>query len=122
MLETNMKKLFESNRQLNSAVALDAKIAFHDALYIQYEQFWLDDNYRQYLETTIVSEKLLRMGIQKAVLQNSYEMPDGAQNFTVELRVANRQFDWPEISMAFDKSNKHSTFTKVIMPKELLIL
>ena len=39
----------------------DAKIFFHDAPYIQYEQFRLNDNFRQYLETIMTSKKVLRI-------------------------------------------------------------
>lgn len=57
----------------------------------------------------MVSEKLLRMSIQKTPPQKSCEMSVGTQNFTVEFTAANRQFDWLEILMVFDKSNKNST-------------
>ena len=58
MLETDMNKLFESNKQLNTIADPNAKITFRDAPSIQYEQIRLNDYLRQYLETIMASEKL----------------------------------------------------------------
>ena len=55
-----MKGLFESKEVLATNSALpspDAKIVFTKAPFIQYEQLLLDKNFRQYLETIMVSEK-----------------------------------------------------------------
>ena len=49
----------------------DAKIIFTKAPSIQYEQLLLDKNFRQYLETIMVSEKILRMGAQKTPIQKT---------------------------------------------------
>ena len=38
-LETDLNKLFESNKQVNTITAPNAQIIWHDAPYIQYEQF-----------------------------------------------------------------------------------
>ena len=67
-LEKNMKRLIESKKVLAANSALpcpDAKIIFRKAPFIQYEQLLLDKNFRQYLETIMVSKKILRMGAQK---------------------------------------------------------
>ena len=67
-LEKNMKRLIESKKVLAANSALpspDAKIIFRKALFIQYEQLLLDENFRQYLETIMASKKILRMGAQK---------------------------------------------------------
>ena len=53
-----MNKLFESKKlmALNSAIpATDAQNVFTKAPFIQYEQILLDTNFRQYLETIMVS-------------------------------------------------------------------
>ena len=74
-LEANMNKLFESKKLLAAGVAMfsaDVQIIFTKAPFIQYEQVLLDKNFRQYLETIMVSKKILRMGAQKAPLQNTY--------------------------------------------------
>ena len=55
-----MKKLFESRKFYATSTALpapDAQIIFTKAPYIQYEQIVLDKNFRQYLETIMVSKK-----------------------------------------------------------------
>ena len=60
-----MKKLFESRKVLTSGSAFptpDVKIIFTKASFIHYEQILLDKNFRQYLETIMVSKKILRMG------------------------------------------------------------
>ena len=56
-----MNKLFESKKLLAAGVALpsaDAQIIFTKAPFIQYEQMLLDKNFRQYLETIMVSKKI----------------------------------------------------------------
>ena len=67
-LATEIKKLFESRKVLVSTAAIpnpDAKIIFTKVPFIQYEQILLDKNFRKYLETIMISEKILRMGAQK---------------------------------------------------------
>ena len=58
-LETEMKKLFESKKKVTTIPAPDVKIIFTRLPFIQYEQFLLDKNLRQYLQT-IISEKNLK--------------------------------------------------------------
>ena len=69
-----MDKLFESRKVLAAGVAIpsaDAQIIFTKAPFIQYEQILLDQNFRQHLETIIVSKKILRMGAQKIPLRKT---------------------------------------------------
>ena len=69
-----MKKLFESSKFLGAATAIpvpDAKIIFTKAPFIQYKQTLMVKNFRQYLETTMVSKKILRMGAQKTTIQKT---------------------------------------------------
>ena len=47
------------------------------------------------------------MGVQKTPYQKTYELQVGFQNFTVDFQGANRQFDWIEISLVYDESDKH---------------
>ena len=47
----------------------DAKINFTKTLFIQYKQFLLDKNFRHYIETIMISKKILRIGVQKTPLQ-----------------------------------------------------
>ena len=41
-------------------------------------------------------------------LQQSQELAVGLQSFTIDFVAANRQFDWIEISLVYDKSDKHA--------------
>ena len=63
-----MGKLFESRKPLAANTALpdpDAEIIYTRAPFVQYEQILLDKNFRQHLETIMVSKKTLRMGAKK---------------------------------------------------------
>ena len=55
---------------------------------MQYEQFVLDKN-------------------KKSPLQKTYEMSIGTDTINVEFYSSNRQFDWLEISLVYDKSDKY---------------
>lgn len=48
------------------------------------------------------------MGAQKAPLQKSYEMSVGSDSKKVEFFGSKRQFDWLEISLVYDKSDRHN--------------
>ena len=105
--------MFESRKVLasstTSAPAPDAEIIFTRAPFIQYEQILLDKNLRQYLENIMVSKKIIRMGAQKTPIQKTYEIKTGSDSLNVEFLGANRQFDWLEISIVNNKSDKHTT-------------
>ena len=49
------------------------------------------------------------MGAQKTPLQKTYEISAGTDSLNVEFLGSNRQFDWLEISIVPDKSDKHTT-------------
>ena len=49
------------------------------------------------------------MGVQKTQCLKTYELQRGMQDFTVDFIDANRRFDWVEILLVYDKSNKHLT-------------
>ena len=112
-LETNLAKLFEFRKVLASTTttspAQDAEIIFTRAPFIQYEQILLDKNFRQHLQTIMVSKKIIRMGAQKTPIQKTYEIKQGSDSLNVEFLGANRQFDWLEILIINDKSDKHTT-------------
>ena len=111
-LETSMNKLFESRDVHASTVKTipdaDAEIIFTRAPFIQYEQILLDKNFRQHLETIMVSKKIIRMGAQKTPIQKTYEIKKGSDSLNIEFVGANRQFDWIEISIVNDKSDTHT--------------
>ena len=82
-----MTRLFESRKVLpsrtTSAPAPDAEILFTRATFIQYEQILLDKNFRQHLETIMVSKKI-RMGAQKTPIQKTYKIEQGSDSLNVE--------------------------------------
>ena len=107
-----MKRLLESRKVLASKAAIpspDVKIIFTKAPFIQYEQRLLDKNFRQYLETIVVSKKILRMGTQKTPIQKTYEINVGLDSLNIDFLGSNRQFDWIELSLVYGKSDKHAT-------------
>ena len=107
-----MKKLFKSKKVMAAASAIlspDAKIIFTKAPFIQYKQLLLDKNFRQHLETIMVSKKFIGMGAQKAPVQKTYEISAGQDSINIDFLSSNRQFDWLEISLVFDKSDKHTS-------------
>ena len=48
-------------------------------------------------------------GSSKTPIQKTYEIQKGSDSLNIEFLGANRQFDWIEISIVPDKSDKHST-------------
>ena len=84
--ETHYQRLFESKaNQANDALPnnVDAKTFLTSTPYIMYQQFKLDDNYRIYFEGIMISNNLLRTGIQSTPYQKSYEMVHRSQSITV---------------------------------------
>ena len=65
MLETGLKKLFETKKKVAAIGTPDAQIVLLKAPYLQYEQIDLVKNFRQYLESILFLAKVLRMGVQK---------------------------------------------------------
>ena len=108
-----MNKLFESRKALASTVKSppdpDVDILFTRAPFVQYEQILLNKNFRQHLETIMVSKKIIRMGAQKTPIQKTYEIKQGSDSLNIEFLGAKRQFDSIEISIVNDKSDKHTT-------------
>ena len=49
------------------------------------------------------------MGAQKIPIQKSYEIRKGSGSLNVKFLGANRQFDWIEISIVPEKSDKYSS-------------
>ena len=57
----------------------------------------------------MVSNKILRIGVQKTPIQKTYEISVGSDSINVDFLGPNRQFDWQEISLVFDTTDKHTT-------------
>ena len=77
--------------------------------FIHFEQSRLNNNFRQFLETYLLAKKVFWMNVNKMPLQNSSELVVGIKSFTVDFIVAYIQFDWLEISLVYNKSEKHTT-------------
>ena len=87
------QRLFESKaNQANDALPniVATKIILTSTPYIMYQQFKLDDNYRTYLEGIMISNNLLRTGIQPTPYQKSYEMVSRNQSITVIFEASAR--------------------------------
>ena len=106
-LKTDMKKLLKSEKKVTTVGAPDGKIIFTKAPFIEYEQVLLDKNFRQYLETIMVSKKILHMGVQKTPIQKTYEIAVGSDTIIINFLGSIIQIDWLEISLVFDKSDKN---------------
>ena len=52
---------------------------------------------------------MLHMGIQKTPYQKTYKLQVGLQELDVDFKGCKRQFDWLEISLVYNKSDKHTT-------------
>ena len=65
------EKTIQVQKKGTTIAAPYAQIIFTRLPFIQYEQFLLDKNFRQYLETILVSKKILRMGMQKRLIQKT---------------------------------------------------
>ena len=57
----------------------------------------------------MVSKKFIRIGTQKNPLQKTYEIKVGQDSRDIDFPGATRQFDWIELSLVYDKSDKHTT-------------
>ena len=57
----------------------------------------------------MVSKKVLRMGTQKTPIQKTYEVNVGQDSLDIHFLGMNRQVDWIELSLVYDKSDKHTT-------------
>ena len=102
--ETDYQRLFESKaNQANDALpdSVDTKIVLTSTLYILYEQFKLDDNYRTYLEGIMISNNVFGTGIQPKPYQKTYEIVWGNQSRTVTFEESAMQFSFLEFSLVY---------------------
>ena len=109
--ETDLQKLFESKTNQGAAGGLpdnvDAKIILESTPYLLYYQFELEDTFRTYLESTMISNQVLRTGIFLFPYQKSYELVVGAQSKTFTFHNVFKQFAFLEFSLIFDRSDQH---------------
>ena len=109
-LQRNLNKLFETTKK---AAAIpdepDALIQFHDRPYISYQEISLTKTFDVYLSGILRSETALRMGVLPAPYQQLFEINKGMQSLTVTFKGEQRQLEWLEISVIYDKSYQHLT-------------
>ena len=109
-LERNINRLFESNKKVTSIpTEPDALIQFHDQHYISYEEINLTKTFDIYLSGILRSESALIMGVLPLPYQQLFEINKGTQSITVTFKGAQRQVQWLEISLIYDKSFQYLT-------------
>ena len=102
-----MNRLFETNTKADIPNKPDAQIMFHDTPYIFYPQITLDNNFLAYFSGILRSRGTLRTGIISSPYQQSFEINTGTQSLKVNFRGLNKQIEWLEIPLFFDKSDQY---------------
>ena len=109
--ETDHQKLFESETGQGANGGLpanvDTKIIRELTPYLLYYQFELEDTFRTYLESAMISNQVLRTGIFLTPYQKSYEMVVGAQSKTFTFQNVFKQLAFLGFSLIFDRSDQH---------------
>ena len=108
-LEDNMSKLFETNAKADVPNEPDAHIIFHDTPYISYPQITVDDYFLVHLNAILWSCSALRTGVILSPYRQSFEINVGTQSLKVNFWNLNKQIEWLEIYLVFDKSDQHQT-------------
>ena len=108
-LENNMNILFKTNTKVDVPNEPDTQIIFHDMRYISYPQISLDDNFLAYFNGIIRSRGALRAGVISSPYQQSFEINMETQSLKGNFHGLNKQIEWLEISLVFDKSDQHQT-------------
>ena len=84
-------------------------INIYDRLYISYQEINLTQGADIYFNGILRSETASRQGVLPSPYQQLFEINTGTQDFTCTFNSAQIQFDWLEISIAYDKSYQHTT-------------
>ena len=109
-LERNMNRLFESNKKVtNIPDRPDALINIYDKPYISYQEINLTQGADIYFNGILRSGTALRQGVLPSPYQQLFEINTGTQGFICTFKGVQRQFDWLEISIFYDKSYQHTT-------------
>ena len=73
-----MNYLFEYTKKVRTIPdAPDAQILWHNTPFIQYEQIRLDDKFRMYYATALMSKKTFQVDVQKISYQKLFELGIG---------------------------------------------
>ena len=109
-LQRSMNKLFETKKKAATIPdEPDVLIQFHDRPYTSYQEISLTKTFNVYLSGILRSETTLRMGTLPAPYQQLFEINKGTQSLTVTFKGVQRQFEWLEISLIYDKSYQYLT-------------
>ena len=109
-LQRNMKNLFETRAKAKSIPdEPDALFQFHDWPCIAYQKINLTQTFDIYLSGILRSEITLRTGVLPSPYQQMFEINKGMQSLTVTFKGTQRQIEWLEISLVYDKSYQHLT-------------
>ena len=57
----------------------------------------------------MVSKKIIRIGTKKTPFQKTYEISTGQDSINIDFLGANKHFHWIELSLVYNKSDKHTT-------------
>ena len=87
----------------------DALIQIYDRPYVSYQEKSLTQGADIYFTGILRSETALRQGFLLSSYQQVFEVHTGIQDFSCTFKGAQRQFDWLEISIVYDKSYQHTT-------------
>ena len=109
-LQRSLNKLFESNKKVTTIPeSPDAFINIYDRPFISYQEINLTKTADLHFTGILRSETVLRQGVLPAPYQQLFEIAKGIQSFTCTFKGAQRQLDWLEISVVYDKSYQHTT-------------
>ena len=81
------------------------QIVFHDTPYISYPQITLTDNFLVYANGVLRARGALRTGVLLDSCQQSFEVNKGIQSVKIDFKGLNRQIEWSETSLVYDKSD-----------------
>ena len=77
--------------------------------YISYPQITLTDNFLVYVNGVLRVRGVLRTGVLLDSCQQSFEVNKGIQSVKIDFNGLNRQIEWSETSLVYDKSDQHLT-------------
>ena len=87
----------------------DALTQFYDRPYISYQERNLTESADLYFTSILRSKTVLKQGDLPSPYQQLFEVKTGMQSFTCTFKGAQRQFDWLEISIFYNKLLQHTT-------------
>ena len=108
-LKNNINRLFKTKTKVDVPNEPDAQIIFNDPPYISYPKMTLDDNFLAYFNGILRSRGTLRTGVISSPYKQSFERNTGTKSLKVNFLWLNKQIEWLEVFLVFDKSDQHQT-------------